>query len=145
MEKVKLSKLNKVEEYKAIIPVVGAEETEYVYILNPNVENIEVLFTHFNEVLDGKEEDEKEVFKLLLDNFTNIEVDDDITLDTKDIVLSEVILHLTIIWNQCLNMYNLLFINEQIENNLERNKAEMENILADMEKDKVEESPAKTK
>ena len=33
MEKVKLSKLNKVEEYKAIIPVVGAEETEYVYML----------------------------------------------------------------------------------------------------------------
>ena len=145
MEKVKLSKLNKVEEYKAIIPVVGAEEMEYVYILNPNVENIEVIFTHFNEVLDGKEEDEKEVFKLLLDNFTNIEVDDDIALDTKDIVLSEVILHLTIIWNQCLNMYNLLFINEQIENNLERNKTEMENILADMEKDEVEESPTKTK
>ncbi len=42
-------------------------------------------------------------------------------------------------------MYNLLFINEQIENNLERNKAEMENILADMEKDEVEESPTKTK
>lgn len=145
MEKVKLSKLNKVEEYKAIIPVVDAEETEYVYILNPNVENIEVVFNHFNEVLDGKKEDEKEVFKLLLDNFTNIEVDDDIILDTKDIVLSEVILHLTIIWNQCLNMYNLLFINEQIENNLERNKAEMENILADIEKDEVEESPAKTK
>lgn len=133
MEKVKLSKLNKVEEYKAIIPIVGADETEYVYILNPNIENIEPLFNHFNEVLNGKDEDTNEVFKLLLDNFTNIEVDDEINLDTKDIVLSEVILHLTIIWNQCLNIYNLLLINEQIEENVANNKLELNNLMEDIE------------
>lgn len=134
MEKVKLSKLNKVEEYKAIIPIVGVDETEYVYILNPNIENIEPLFNHFNEVLNGKDEDTNEVFKLLLDNFTNIEVDDEINLDTKDIVLSEVILHLTIIWNQCLNIYNLLLINEQIEENVANNKLELNNLMEDIEK-----------
>ena len=133
MDKVKLSKLNKVEEYKAIIPIVGVDETEYVYILNPNIENIEPLFNHFNEVLNGKDEDTKEVFKLLLDNFTNIEVDDEINLDTKDIVLSEVILHLTIIWNQCLNIYNLLLINEQIEENVANNKLELNNLMEDIE------------
>lgn len=133
MEKVKLSKLNKVEEYKAIIPIVGADETEYVYILNPNIENIEPLFNHFNEVLNGKDENTNEVFKLLLDNFTNIEVDDEINLDTKDIVLSEVILHLTIIWNQCLNIYNLLLINEQIEENVANNKLELNNLMEDIE------------
>jgi hypothetical protein len=133
MEKVKLSKLNKVEEYKAIIPIMGADETEYVYILNPNIENIEPLFNHFNEVLNGKDEDTNEVFKLLLDNFTNIEVDDEINLDTKDIVLSEVILHLTIIWNQCLNIYNLLLINEQIEENVANNKLELNNLMEDIE------------
>lgn len=133
MEKVKLSKLNKVEEYKAIIPIVGADETEYVYILNPNIENIEPLFNHFNEVLNGKDEDTNEVFKLLLDNFTNIEVDDEINLDTKDIVLSEVILHLTIILNQCLNIYNLLLINEQIEENVANNKLELNNLMEDIE------------
>ena len=133
MDKVKLSKLNEVEEYKAIIPIMGADETEYVYILNPNIENIEPLFNHFNEVLNGKDEDTKEVFKLLLDNFTNIEVDDEINLDTKDIVLSEVILHLTIIWNQCLNIYNLLLINEQIEENVANNKLELNNLMEDIE------------
>lgn len=133
MEKVKLSKLNEVEEYKAIIPIMGADETEYVYILNPNIENIEPLFNHFNEVLNGKDEDTNEVFKLLLDNFTNIEVDDEINLDTKDIVLSEVILHLTIIWNQCLNIYNLLLINEQIEENVANNKLELNNLMEDIE------------
>ncbi|MGP1402603.1 MAG: hypothetical protein ACTTKY_00445 [Catonella sp.] len=133
MEKVKLSKLNKVEEYKAIIPIMGADETEYIYILNPNVENIEPLFNHFNEILNGKDEDTNEVFKLLLDNFTNIEVDDEINLDTKDIVLSEVILHLTIIWNQCLNIYNLLLINEQIEENVANNKLELNNLMEDIE------------
>ena len=133
MEKVKLSKLNKVEEYKAIIPIMGADETEYVYILNPNIENIEPLFNHFNEFLNGKDEDTNEVFKLLLDNFTNIEVDDEINLDTKDIVLSEVILHLTIIWNQCLNIYNLLLINEQIEENVANNKLELNNLMEDIE------------
>lgn len=133
MDKVKLSKLNKVEEYKAIIPIMGENDTEYVYILNPNIENIEPLFNHFNEVLNEKDEDTKEVFKLLLDNFTNIEVDDEINLDTKDIVLSEVILHLTIIWNQCLNIYNLLLINEQIEENVANNKLELNNLMEDIE------------
>ncbi|MDU5350028.1 Uncharacterised protein [Peptostreptococcus anaerobius] len=135
MEKIKLSNLNKIEKYRAIIPVFNSDNGEYVYVLNPNTENMQPIMDYFNSVWNGDlEENEDVAYKILIDNFTNIEVDDKINFDTKDIVLSEVLFHLTIIFNQCLNICILANINGILEDSRDKAEKELNRLANDLEK-----------
>lgn len=135
MKKIKLSNLNKIEKYRAIIPVFNSDNGEYVYVLNPNTENMQPIMDYFNSVWNGDlEENEDVAYKILIDNFTNIEVDDKINFDTKDIVLSEVLFHLTIIFNQCLNICILANINGILEDSRDKAEKELNRLANDLEK-----------
>lgn len=135
MKKIKLSNLNKIEKYRAIIPVFNSDNGEYVYVLNPNTENMQPIMDYFNSVWNGDlEENEDVAYKILIDNFTNIEVDDKINFDTKDIVLSEVLFHLTIIFNQCLNICILANINGILEDSRDKTEKELNRLANDLEK-----------
>lgn len=157
MEKIKLSTIQNVEEFRAIIPVEIDGVTSNIFIENPVGEKYETLYNVITDILEKGETvidteivNDENIVEYMIGLLTNIEVDKDLDIRADDnIVFIEMISFLTEIYEEIVTKIyinlNVLFSAKRTEMQEDKFVKTYSSFLEEVKVDEIEEEGKKNK
>lgn len=157
MEKIKLSTIQNVEEFRAIIPVEIDGVTSNIFIENPIGEKYETLYNVITDILEKGETvidteivNDENIVEYMIGLLTNIEVDKDLDIRADDnIVFIEMISFLTEIYEEIVTKIyinlNVLFSAKRTEMQEDKFVKTYSSFLEEVKVDEIEEEGKKNK
>lgn len=157
MEKIKLSTIQNVEEFRAIIPVEIDGVTSNIFIENPVGEKYETLYNVITDILEKGESaidteviNDENIVEYMIGLLTNIEVDKDLDIRADDnIVFIEMISFLTEIYEEIVTKIyinlNVLFSAKRTEMQEDKFVKTYSSFLEEVKTDEIEEESKKNK
>lgn len=157
MEKIKLSTIQNVEEFRAIIPVEIDGVTSNIFIENPVGEKYETLYNVITDILEKGETvidteivNDENIVEYMIGLLTNIEVDKDLDIRADDnIVFIEMISFLTEIYEEIVTKIyinlNVLFSAKRTEMQEDKFVKTYSSFLEEVKVDVIEEEGKKNK
>lgn len=157
MEKIKLSTIQNVEEFRAIIPVEIDGVTSNIFIENPIGEKYETLYNVITDILEKGETvidteivNDENIVEYMIGLLTNIEVDKDLDIRADDnIVFIEMISFLTEIYEEIVTKIyinlNVLFSAKRTEMQEDKFVKTYSSFLEEVKVDEIDEEGKKNK
>lgn len=157
MEKIKLSTIQNVEEFRAIIPVEIDGVTSNIFIENPIGEKYETLYNVITDILEKGETvidteivNDENIVEYMIGLLTNIEVDKDLDIRADDnIVFIEMVSFLTEIYEEIVTKIyinlNVLFSAKRTEMQEDKFVKTYSSFLEEVKVDEIEEEGKKNK
>lgn len=157
MEKIKLSTIQNVEEFRAIIPIEIDGVTSNIFIENPVGEKYETLYNVITDILEKGESaidteviNDENIVEYMIGLLTNIEVDKDLDIRADgNIVFIEMISFLTEIYEEIVTKIyinlNVLFSAKRTEMQEDKFVKTYSSFLEEVKTDEIEEESKNNK